>query len=116
MKHNNGSLLFHIMRIQNARGVGYNRRPIRRTNKGVIKDGSCTDIVLHTLQNAAPRSMTRSEIVEASQCKPKSVDWALHYLRSIRLVQSVSAMDRRSSIYLRYKATEDEHEKPIKEL
>lgn len=108
MKHNKGGLLFDIMRIQNARGVGYNRRPVRRTNKGIVKDGSCTDIVLQTLQDAAPRSMTRSEIVEASQCKPKSVDWALHYLRSIRLVQSVSAMDRRSSIYLRYKAVDQD--------
>lgn len=102
----NNSLLFEFMRIKSAQGTGYNRRPVRRTNKGVVKDGSCTDIVLKTLQDVAPRSMTRAEIVAASACKPKSVDWALHYLRSIRLVQSVSAMDRRSSIYLRYKAVD----------
>lgn len=102
-----GGLLFDIMRLQGARGTGYSRRR-RKTNRGVIKDGSCTDVVLQTLRNAAPRTMTRAEIVEASQCKPKSVDWALYYLRDIKLVQCVSAFDKRSSMYLRYKAVSDQ--------
>ena len=92
------------LRISEANGFGYSRRRRRTNNKrGVIKEGSCTDKVLAVLTDEAPRAIAKSEIVTKSECKPKSVDWALYYLRSIKKITCVSAMDNRSPLYLRYK-------------
>lgn len=90
------------LRISKTNGVGYSRRR-RNPALGVIKTGSCTDKVLEVLVCEAPRSLCKSEIVTKSQCKPKSVDWALYYLRSINKITCCSAMDNRSPLYLRYK-------------
>lgn len=62
-------------------------RPRRRTRvgryraKGSIEPGGCTDKVYSALCKAG-RPLARSEIVSQTGCAPKSVDWALYYLRN----------------------------------
>lgn len=54
---------------------------------GQIKDGSSTDLVLRYLRDVAPRWSSHEQIVAGTGCKPKSVGWALHSLRSLGVVE-----------------------------
>lgn len=101
-------LLLFVKRLESTRGRGYSRRRASSAQKGVIKEGSCTDKVLAVLRDVAPRAIGKAEIVERSQCAPKSVDWALHYLRETRRVRCRSAMDGRSPLYLKYQIVEED--------
>ena len=84
--------------------AGRRRRASASSKRGQIKAGSSTEKVLDVLIEALPGSMNRSQIVNKADCPAKSVDWALFYLRSIGRVACWSSLDKRSHLYLQYKA------------
>lgn len=75
----------------------YNPRP-----PGVIRDGSATAAVLEFLSQHPRRYFTHCEILSATQRTPKSVDWALIFLRSQGLIVH-TADEARNSRYKRYR-------------
>lgn len=87
-------------------GIGWNRRR-ESSRKGKLCNGSSTEKVLAVITDASPRYLSRAEIVIRSECPAKSVDWALHYLRSINRIKCQSMLDQRSSLYLKWGIGED---------
>lgn len=71
---------------------------------GVMKDDSTTDLVLRYLRTQIPRFVSREQIVIATGCKPKSVDWALYYLRGLKLIECRRGMAKRSPLYQEYRS------------
>jgi hypothetical protein len=76
----------------------YNPRPA-----GVIRDGGATQAVLIFLQQNPRRYFTHMEIVKGSYRTGKSVDWALHFLRSTGRIEAHHGTDHRNGRYLRYR-------------
>lgn len=85
---------------------GYNPNP-----PGVLKDDSATDVVLRYLRTQIPRFVTREQIVVATGCKPKSIDWALYYLRGLKIIECRRGTAKRSPLYQEYRSNQ-----PINEL
>lgn len=72
---------------------------------GVMREGSATHAVwtyLRDRRERMPGWATRQQIVVAVGRHHKAVDWALTFLRAVRLVEA--SQDSRSSRYLRYRA------------
>ena len=72
---------------------------------GVMREGSATHAVwtyLHARRERMPGWVTRQQIVVAVGRHHKAVDWALVFLRAVRLVEA--SQDARCSRYLRYRA------------
>lgn len=74
----------------------YNPRPA-----GQIHQGSATHAVLMFLQANPSRYFTHSDITRQVQRTPKSVDFALRYLRALGSIESTSD-ESRNPRYLRY--------------
>ncbi len=77
----------------------YNPRPA-----GVIREGSATAAVLTYLATRRGIWLTHAQIVKGTGRSGKSVDWALLFLRSQHLVESVPDAARNSR-YRRYRCT-----------
>lgn len=87
------------------------RRDFNPNPPGQIKDDSATDRVLRFLRANPQRFMSHAQIVEGTGCKPKSVAWAVFYLRDLKIIESRHCGGRRSSLYMDYRAMP-----PINEL
>lgn len=74
----------------------YNPRPA-----GWIQPGGSTDTVLKYLRSV-DAYRTRKEIMDATGLQEKACNWALLYLRSIKLITFVQDV-RRNQQYRRYK-------------
>lgn len=71
---------------------------------GIPKEDSSTGVVLRYLRTQIPRFVTREQIVAATGCKPKSVDWVLHYLRGIRAIEARRGIAKYPPNYQEYRA------------
>lgn len=73
------------------------------TPAGVLREGSTTHTVLEYLRRRGGRSfVTRRQILVATGRSQKAVDWALHFLRAVELIETTD--DPRCTRYLRYRA------------
>lgn len=76
----------------------FNPRP-----QGICAPGSATDAVLTWLvERRGSGRWTYRQIVSGTRCTPKSVDWALIYLRHVGAVESLR--DDRNPRYMSYRA------------
>jgi DNA-binding response OmpR family regulator len=80
----------------------FNPRP-----PGVIRDGSATQAVLEFLAKHPGRFFSHPQIVAATSRSPKSVDWALLFLRAKKKVRAVPANSAHSNNYLRYSVAQE---------
>lgn len=81
------------------------RRYFNPNPPGQIKDDSCTDRVLRFLRANRHRYLTHEQIVSGTSCKPKSVDWALYYLKGLKIIECRRCCSsRRSPLYQEYRA------------
>lgn len=66
-------------------------------------NGSATHAVWEYLSNRQVSGwVTRQQIVSATGCTGKSVDWALIFLRTVKAIET--SQDPRCTRYLRYRA------------
>lgn len=74
----------------------FNPRP-----PGVIREGSATQQVLQFLEKHTGRYFIRIQIVRATGCSERAVDWALLFLKAQQRIKAVEDTTRNSR-YLRY--------------
>ncbi len=77
----------------------YNPRPA-----GVMREGSATKAVWDVLRARPLMFFTHAQIMASTRRSAKSVDWALIFLRSQAMVESVPD-EGRNPRYLRYRVT-----------
>ena len=74
----------------------FNPRP-----PGVIREGSATQQVLKFLEDHPGRYFIRIQIVRATRCSERAVDWALLFLRAQERIKAIEDPTRNAR-YLRY--------------
>lgn len=88
-----------------AQAAAQSSPPSRRENPGAgrWRSGSATETVFVWLHEARRRKVwwTKERIVRGTGCTPKSVDWALLFLRGVGLVEITT--DPRCDRYHRYR-------------
>lgn len=94
------------MAMQLAQMAARNKEPeAQRFNPrppGVIQPGSATEDVLVFLRSWPAKFHTRAAIIIGTGRTQKSVDWALLFLRSQKIIECAHG-DGRNSLYLRYR-------------
>jgi hypothetical protein len=93
-----------IQTLLASRQQEVNRQSFNPNPPGQIKEDSSTDKVLRFLRQHRPRFLTHAQIVEGTGCKTKSVDWALYYLKGLKVIECRRCSNGRFPMHQEYRA------------